>query len=118
MKKIINFFKSLKFIFKPHYWIMDEDYDAAWDKKFQELAEKHDFVPDCKLSDEFGNRTFTAFLGDYRIWVSNYPYAFFGYSGKLGEPNEGYNVRPSRLTIAKYYKKLVNDLAKHNCKHE
>jgi hypothetical protein len=116
MKKIINFIKSLKFIFMPRYWLMLEGYDAAWDKKFQELAEKHDFVTNCE-DGEPDNLTFTAFLGDYRIWVGNYPYAFFRYSGKRDESFETHDVRPSRLTIHKYYKKLVNDLAKHNCKH-
>ena len=101
----------------PHYWIMDDTYNAAWDKKFQELAENHDFIPDCDLRNEFGNRTYTAMLGEYKIWVSNYPYAFFSYCGKANESYFTPVVRPSRRTIAKYYKKLVSDLEKHNCKH-
>jgi hypothetical protein len=119
MKKIINFIQSLQFIFRPKYWIMNESYDAAWDKKFQELAENHHFVPDCScnLKREFGNRTYTAIIGDYRVWVSNFPYAFFSYSGKTDENYIANDIRPSRLTIAKYYKKLVSDLEKHNCKH-
>jgi hypothetical protein len=96
---------------------MDDTYNAAWDKKFQELAENHDFIPDCDLRNEFGNRTYTAMLGEYKIWVSNYPYAFFSYCGKANESYFTPVVRPSRRTIAKYYKKLVSDLEKHNCKH-
>ena len=117
MKKIINFIKNLQFIFRPKYWIMNDSYDAAWDKKFQDLAENHDFIPDCDLRNEFGNRTYTAMLGEYKIWVSNYPYAFFSYCGKANESYFTPVVRPSRRTIAKYYKKLVSDLEKHNCKH-
>jgi hypothetical protein len=98
---------------------MTASYDAAWDKKFQELAENHDFIPSrsCNLTKEFSNRTHTALLGDYRVWVSNFPYAFFSYSGKADENYIANDIRPSRLTIAKYYKKLVSDLEKYNCKH-
>jgi len=119
MKKIINFIQSLQFIFKPDYWIMTASYDAAWDKKFQELAENYDFIPiySWNLRNEFGNHTHTALLGDYRVWVSNFPYAFFSYSGKVDECYIANDIRPSRLTIAKYYKKLVSDLEKYNCKH-
>jgi hypothetical protein len=115
--KIINIIKNLKFIFMPNYWIMDDYYSEQWDEKFQELAEKYDFVPDNEHECEFGSRTYTVFLGEYRVWVGNYPYAFFRYNGKTSEPSRVYDMRPSRRTIAKYYKKLVKDLAKHNCKH-
>ena len=118
MKKIINFFANLKFIFMPHYWIMNDGYDKAWDKKFRELVETHDFEPDCDLDQEFGNKTYTAFLGEYRIWVCNYPYAFFTFCGKKENKYVGmHNVRPSRRTIATYYKKLKTDLSKHGCTH-
>lgn len=117
MKKIINFFASLKFIFMPHYWIMNGGYNEAWDKKFCELAEAHDFKPDCFLDQEFGNKTYAAFLGEYRVWVSNYPVAFFGFSGKRGQQFSMTSIRPSRRTIAKYYNKLKADLAKYNCTH-
>lgn len=117
MKKIFNFFASLKFVFMPHYWVMNDGYNEEWDKKFCELAEAHDFEPDCDLDQEFGNQTYNAFLGEYRIWVSNYPFAFFSFCGKRGQFPSMTNTRPSRLTIAKYYKKLKADLAKHNCTH-
>ncbi len=117
MKKIINFFQNLKFIFMPEYWIMSDGYDEAWDKKFCELAEAHDFEPGCSLDNEFGNKTYTAFLGEYRVWVSNYPFAFFGFSGKRDQVYVVSSIRPSRRTIAKYYKKLKTDLAKYNCIH-
>lgn len=118
MKKIINLFARLKLIFMPHYWIMNHVYNEAWDKKFCELAEAHDFEPDCDLSQEFGNQTYTAFLGEYRVWVSNYPYSFFTFSGKKGSRYTNmHDIRPSRRTIAKYYKKLKTDLAKYNCTH-
>ena len=116
MKKFFNFLANLKFIFMPHYWIMYDIFDAAWDKKFRELAETHDFVPDCNIDREFGNKTYTAFLGDYRVWISNYPFSFFTFCGKKGEMYMS-RARPSRLTIAKYYKKLKTDLAKYNCTH-
>lgn len=119
MKPIITFIKSLQFIFKPKYWIMDNNYDASWDKKFCELAEAHDFMPE-HINDpgEFGNKTYCALLGEYRVWVANYPYAFFSYCGKSNSSaNLALGARPSRLTIDKYYKKLVKDLEKYNTVH-
>lgn len=97
MKPIITFIKNLQFIFRPEYWIMDDTYNAAWDKKFCELVETHDFMPD-QIYDpaEFGNKTYCALLGEYRIWASNYPYAFFGYFGKSNSSaNSVLNARPS-----------------------
>lgn len=118
MKPIITFIKNLQFIFRPKYWIMDNTYNAAWDKKFCELAEAHDFKPDCPgISFD---KTYCAFLGDYRVWVSNYPFAFFSSCGEASDDlihNLSLNARPSRLTIAKYYKKLVKDLEKYNIVH-
>ena len=118
MKPIITFIKNLQFIFRPKYWVMNDTYNAAWDKKFCELAEAHDFVPDGGVHEkEFGNRTYTAFIGNYRVWVSNFPFAFFSFCGKADKTYESLSVRPSRLTIAKYYKKLVKDLEKYNTTH-
>ena len=105
----------------PHYWIMNYNYNEAWDKKFQELAEQHAFVPVGEVDNVFGagTKTYRVFLHDCEVWVANYPYAFFVFMGRKsnGRRLEGQTCRPSRYTIDKYYKKLVTDLAKYNCTH-
>ncbi len=86
MTKITYFFKSLIILFMPRYWIMNYEYSPEWDRKFNMLLDKYDFV----VEDEF-----TALLGNERIWISNMPYAAFRpYTMmKTGK------FRPSRLTI-------------------
>jgi hypothetical protein len=121
MKRIINFIKSLKFIFMPHYWIMLGKYDSAWDAKLNELAKEHKFKSEAvKHSDCICY----ASLGGVHMWVGSYPYSFFAKVTIKSiftisdvervvfyEYQDNYTQsRPSRLTIHKLTKKLLADL--------
>ena len=113
-----NFIKSLKFIFMPHFWIMEARENVEWEQEFCKLVEQHDFVPSYSLD----GIAYTAYLGEHRVWVANYPYAFFSSCGVKGDDAKGthfhrHHNRPSRAIICKYYNKLKLDLAKYDCVH-
>jgi len=121
MKKIINFIKSLKFIFMPHYWIMLGKYDKAWDAKLIALAKEHEFKSEA---GKYNDRISFVSLGGVHMWVGNYPYSFFAqaiiksiFTVSDVERIVFYEYqdnttqsRPSRLTIHKLTKKLLADL--------
>lgn len=130
MKKIINFFKSLQFIFLPHYWIMLGKYDKEFENDLLEQAEKHSFEPLNCYFDYPDNKIYNVRLGNIILWIGNYPYSFFAKrrvkkTVKYGEDKIHYfwpednmkQSRPSRLVIKQLYKKLVKDLKKHNRVH-
>jgi len=68
---------------------MNEPYSKAWDIKFNKMLDLNEF----EIKSQFN-----ASLGGEEIWIENHPYASFNYKG---------SVRPSRLTIAKAYRKLM-----------
>lgn len=84
MKTILNFIKSLKFIFNIDYWSLNYQYSKAWDDKLNELLDKYKFE---KID------SYEAKLGNTVLWITNHPYASFHL--KVGE----IGFRPSRLTI-------------------
>jgi hypothetical protein len=94
MKK--NWFDYL-WIFRPAYWLMNEDFSKRWDKKFLELLKAHRF----ENADHY-----KAHLGDYTIWIANYPYGTFE-PWQMGLPT---NMRPSRSTISFARRRLLADL--------
>lgn len=91
--KLKNFFLNIQFIFRPSFWLMNDPYSPLWDSQFNKLLDVHEFT---NITD------FTAFLGDQKIWITNYPYACFHPYGWLGKEE----FRPSRLTILRAYRKL------------
>ena len=96
MKKIIDFFISLKFLFKPKYWMMNNPYSKEWDQQLNQLMEEHHFT-------DIG--ACTAQLGEHLIWISNYPYSTFTpYDTGMSD------FRASRLTITRARKKLIKDM--------
>jgi hypothetical protein len=121
MKKIINFIKSLKFIFMPHYWIMLGKYDSEWDAKLNDLAKEHSFKSEA---GKYSVSIVYVSLGGVHMWVGNFPYSFLVpvtiTSTFVGRESETINFyekednhtqpRPSRLTIHKLTKKLLADL--------
>jgi hypothetical protein len=124
MKKIRNLFGHLSFIFRPKYWIMLGVYNKAADEKLLKLAETNDFEPVNVFPGDDG--VYTVKLGDSYYWVANFPFSFlverktdFVHEGTLifKYDNHDTQPRPSRLTISRLYKKVVNDLAKHNLEH-
>jgi len=92
-----NIIKSLfLFLFMPSYWTMNNKYDKGVDKLINELMAKNCFVP---ISP------YTAKLGSATIWISNHPYGSFC----LYDEGELSNLRPSRLTIYRAKRKLLDD---------
>lgn len=127
MKKITDFFASLKFVFMPNYWIMLGRYNPEWDEQLNELALKHDFIPVNSLSID--NTAAWASLGGIHMWVGSYPYFFFVKEEVIKivdafyentklyhykKKNHDLQSRPSRLTIHRLRDKLVADFKKHN----
>ena len=94
--KLKNFFLNLQFIFKPWYWIMSAPYSKDMDIHMNELMDKYTFTD---------YRTYTAYLGDNEIWVTNVPYGcIVPWNGKIDKTG-----RPSRLTIQRGIRKLKKD---------
>ena len=82
----------------PSFWLMNDNYNHNWDKKLNSLLNSKDFTNIDKH---------TATIGEYTVWISNYPYACFKCIG-CGSSSY-YSGRPSRYTIYKAYKKLLID---------
>lgn len=96
MKKYSHWYDYIHILVNPHYWLMNYPYSEIWDSKLNKLME----------NNKFSNYTgYTSNLGDFEIWITNHPYASFTpYScGKL-------DVRPSRITILRAHRKMVNDI--------
>jgi len=91
-RKFLDFLISLT----PKYWLMSYGYDEIWDKKLNCLLDKYNFTRHTQ---------YTAFLGKCEVWVANHPYASF-------TPPYLDSVRPSRLTIIRAQRKLVEDVIK------
>ena len=83
-------------IFHPSFWIMNDKYSKEWDQRLNQLMSEHKFI----YKD-----VYTAKLGPYIIWTSNYPYAAF----HPYEPKQ-MRIRPSRRTIKRAWGKLQEDL--------
>ena len=101
MGKFKRFILNLQFIFKPHYWIMNNEYSPKWDKELNKLLDEYTF--DKSTRDQW-----SVSIGDVKMWVSldTYPYASFL---PLFGNGRG-DFRPSRLTIRKAYKKLIKEV--------
>ena len=97
--KLLNALKSLKFLFMPHFWVMNKRYSKHLDKAVLEIIDKNLVV---SVSEHH------AFLNNgNRLWISNYPYGYATpeIKGSWGTENL-LDVRPSRLTIHKLHKHL------------
>ena len=100
MKKIIQYIiNNAKFLFMPHYWILNNSYSYIWDMKLNILLKKSKFTNIIR---------YTAYLGKTKIWIANHPYASF----TPYHPNTTNYGRPSRHTIhnAKKQLKQLNDI--------
>lgn len=113
--KLKRFLKSLQFIFRPSFWIVQGKYDASFDYKLRLLAKSHTF-------EYISHSTAVTKLGSIYVWSTNYPYGIFHqciFHGEYLRDNahkvfDFTEVRPSRLTIFELYPKLQSDLAKAN----
>jgi len=100
---MMNFIRNLQFIFKPHYWMMNNPYNEEWDKKLNQLMDKYpvEFGPRNSIDGAIHTVSFDGNL----VWVANYPYAFatpHSYAHDI-------DVRPSRLTIQRLYNLVSNE---------
>lgn len=99
--KIFNALLNLQFIFKPSYWLMNDDYSKELDLIINKLLDDNDFIITSK---------YVAKLGKFNIWIGNRPYACMVFD------SESYfrGKRPSRLTIKRGLKKLEQPLSEYN----
>jgi hypothetical protein len=100
---MMNFIRNLQFIFKPHYWMMNNPYNEEWDKKLNQLMDKYpvEFGPRNSIDGAIHTVSFDGNL----VWVENYPYSFatpHSYARDI-------DVRPSRLTIQRLYNLVSNE---------
>lgn len=89
----------------PSFWLMNDNYNHNWDKKLNSLLNSKDFTNIDKH---------TVTIGEYTVWISNYPYACFKCIGgpdvsicKSGWSSSYYSGRPSRYTIYSF-KYIIN----------
>lgn len=80
----------------PLCWLRFGRTSLAWDKKLNELLDKHNFVPisSCRAQ-----------LGPYTLWIANHPYKSF----YLMEPYE-FDALPTRTTAFRAMDKLEHDI--------
>lgn len=83
-----KFLLTLYFIINPRWWIMNHSYCLNWDKKVNDLLDKHKFESDGT----------TVKLGDITIWLGNYPYSY-GQRFSIAIGSRTFGPRPSRYTI-------------------
>lgn len=85
---------DLKYLFMPHYWIMNQKLNKQWDEKLNKLLDEFD------VEELTG---FTCVVGGVKVWISNYPYSF-------GMPyltvHREYSFRPRRRTIERLKKRV------------
>lgn len=107
MKKTINY---LKFLFMPHFWIMNYKYMESWDKKLNEMLDNvtHLDLEYNTISCEY----LTCEINNVGVWIGNYPYA---YGTNWG--NQWARVRPSRITVIRLRKFIDSEIAKRQPKN-
>ena len=93
MRKLL---RSIKFLFKPKFWVMEHPYSRQWDIKLNEMLDKENNI---KVVNGFWAR-----VGGVDVWIGNYPYAY-------GNP-ELIDVRPSRATIERLQDAVIETLIK------
>ena len=100
-EKLVDFFRSFKYILEPDFYHMNYPYDEEWDRLINEAIDQGHTLQIKKPEDYLWGSPCQARMkvGDKNclIWVSNYPYAY-GYD--LSIPEQA-RCRPSRLTIEK-----------------
>ncbi len=97
--KILNALKSLKFIFMPHYWVLNNRYSRQLDKIVLEIIDKNLIVSTTEYWAKLGNGN--------SLWISNYPYGYATPTIKGDWDIENrLNVRPSRLTMHRLHRHL------------
>ena len=91
-QRIIDLLENLLFLLMPHYWVMVQPYNRDWNNKMKQWLK--DEEPILILSE------YRMLVKGKEIWISNWPY------GALNPCDAGYDVRPSRLTIKRWGKRI------------
>ena len=96
---MIDFFR---YLFRPSFWISNNHTCIVWDA---ELCELMDDDADVSTINKF-----TVKIGNYQVWVGNYPYAF---GSNHDNPYHSLPKRRTRERLLKYiqaqrYKKTEN----------
>lgn len=97
MRKLL---RSLKYLFKPNFWVMVEPYSRQWDIKLNEMLDKENSV---RVVSEFW-----VDVGGIKVWIGNYPYGY-------GNP-ELIGVRPSRATIERLREAVIKSVIEEGLK--
>lgn len=118
-----NFFKSLKYIFNPNFWIMLYPYSKEWDRTLLEAMANNKV--ELTNGDSLDRKIYAVKIGDRYVWIQNYPYGYarevflektitFSNGHKLdmfdflsARPKR---VRPSRSTIEKLKQKIKEEI--------
>lgn len=98
-------------LFNPKFWLMLSDYDKDIDEWLLN-AMKHYEIEDTREYSK-SNRIFEILIDGKILWISNYPYKCYTYRvlqdklyGVSMTEDNYLNIRPSRLTIYKFNKKV------------
>ena len=92
MKLINHIYLAIRSIM-PDYWIQLKPYNKEYDDSLNRMMDLN--IPVMADRNSFGEISiFYAHLGDMKIWIENYPYAYCEFKG----------MRPSRRTIARFKK--------------
>lgn len=81
----------LAVLLTPSCWLQNCALDAGWDRELRWLLDNGYRFHDI---DKYHAR-----IGDYEVWIANYPYAAFRYG----------DIRPRRATIIRAWKVLAAD---------
>jgi hypothetical protein len=92
MKIEIDMPEWLTVLFSPSYWMVNNTYSEAWDKKLNELLDKYEFED---------TDSYTTTLGGVELWIANHPFSSFHPYGK-----HRLDVRPKRTTLIRAWKKF------------
>ena len=87
----------LKILLNPSCWMRLGRTSKVWDRQVQELMATHKFT---------NYNGYTAKLGNFVIWVANYPYSY-GYW--VGPDLSEKSPLPSRATVFELAEKLERD---------
>ncbi len=117
---MISFIKSLQFLFKPNYWLMNNPYSKHWDELLNHLMD--DFEPVLSEPNALDGYIYTVNFDNVSVWIENYPYGYataydlptemkskISFEGRKGYIGRYGDVRPSRLTILRL-RNLVNGI--------
>ena len=97
MTKLEKQIRSLQFMFRPRFWMMNDPFSQEWDDKLNQLMDK--FEPKYGKPNSIDGQIHTVSFNGNVVWIQNYPYAY-------ATPYP-VDIRPSRLTILRLYEMVT-----------